>query len=167
MCRLNGVDEQAPAPAPVPRPQPACFACGADHPHGLKLQFRADGPGSVWADWIPSKAWEGFRGIIHGGIVATVLDEAMSKAVAAAGPPALTCHLEVRLRRHVVPDEALVVRGWVVEKRKRRIQVEAELRDRLNLERAHAWATFLEVPSGSAPRGTGGEPTESQSARDE
>lgn len=155
MNGLNYVNQKAPAPAPVPRPQPGCFACGADHPHGLKLQFRADGPGSVSADWVPSKAWEGFQGIVHGGIVATVLDEAMSKAVAAAGPPALTCHLEVRLRRHVAPEEALVVRGWVVEKRKRRIRVEAELRDRMNTERAHAWATFLEVPFGPSRRETG------------
>lgn len=88
---------------------------------------------------------EGFQGIIHGGIVSTVLDEAMSKAVAAAAKPAFTCHLEVRLRRPVAPGEPLVVRAWVVKKRKRYVRVEAELRDRLSVERAHAWATFLEV----------------------
>jgi hypothetical protein len=75
----------------------------------------------------------------------------MSKAVAAAAKPAFTCHLEVRLRRLVVPGESLAVRGWVVKKRKRYIRVEAELRDRLSVERAHAWATFLE---GSADGGS-------------
>ncbi len=142
------MQSQKAAPIPFPRPQPRCFACGAGHPHGLKLKFRGNGNGSVIADWTPSTAWEGFQGIIHGGIVSTVLDEAMSKAVAAGAEPALTCHLEVRLRRPVVPGEPMVVRGWVVEKRGRRIQVEADLRDRRNVERAHAWATFLEVPSG-------------------
>ena len=130
---------------PVPRPQAVCFACGASHPSGLKLQFHVNGHGSVIADWTPSKIWEGFQGVIHGGIVSTVLDEAMSKAVAAAAKPAFTCHLEVRLHRPVAPGESLVVRGWVVKKRKRYIRVEAELRDRLSVERAHAWATFLEV----------------------
>ena len=122
-----------------------CFACGARHPNGLKLQFHVNGHGSVTADWTPSNSWEGFQGIIHGGIVSTVLDEAMSKAVAAAAKPAFTCHLEVRLRRPVAPGEPLVVRAWVVKKRKRYVRVEAELRDRLSVERAHAWATFLEV----------------------
>jgi acyl-coenzyme A thioesterase PaaI-like protein len=154
---LKDPDGRKAAPICSPRPQRVCFACGADHPHGLKLQFRADGGSAVIADWTPSNIWEGFQGIIHGGIVSTVLDEAMSKAVATAAKPALTCHLEVRLRRHVVPGESMVVRGWVVEKRKRRIRVEADLRDRLNVERAHAWATFLEVsapvPKSSMPAG--------------
>ena len=113
----------------------------------MKLQFHVNGHGSVIADWTPSNIWEGYQGVIHRGIVSTVLDEAMSKAVAAAAQPALTCHLEVRLRRPVAPGESLVVRGWVVKKRKRYIRVEAELCDRLSVERAHAWATFLEVPA--------------------
>jgi len=141
----NGGEKTARLPAP--RPQAVCFACGANHPNGLKLQFHVNGHDSVIADWTPSNAWQGFQGIIHGGIVSTVLDEAMSKAVAAAAKPAFTCHLEVRLRRPVAPGEPLVVRAWVVKKRKRYFQVEAELRDRLKVERAHAWATFLEVPA--------------------
>lgn len=77
----------------APQPQSGCFACGPDHPHGLKLRLRADGHGSVMANWIPRKEWEGYQGIIHGGVVATVLDEAMCKAVAAAAEPAFTCRL--------------------------------------------------------------------------
>jgi len=109
----------------------------------LKLRFRQEPDHSMAADWTPSSTWEGFQGIIHGGIIATVLDEAMSQAVAAAGIPGLTCRLEVRLRQSIVPGESLSVRGWVVEKRKRRVLVEAEIRDANNLERAHSWATFL------------------------
>jgi acyl-coenzyme A thioesterase PaaI-like protein len=94
--------------------------------------------------WRTDKAWEGFRGVIHGGIVSTVLDEAMSKAVATAGVCALTCELRVRLRQRVEVAEELQIRGWVVERRKRRIVTEATLKDSNGLERAHAWATFLE-----------------------
>jgi len=100
---------------PFPHPQTVCFACGASNANGLKLQFRVDDDGSAIADWTPSDIWEGYRGIIHGGIVSTVLDEAMSKAVAAATQPALTCHLEVRLRRAVAPGESLVMRGGLSE----------------------------------------------------
>ncbi len=149
MQSLKSIEEEVLTSAP--HTQSECFACGPDHPHGLKLRFRADGPGRVTADWIPGKEWEGYQDVIHGGIVATVLDEAMSKAVAAAAGPAFTCRLEVRLRRHVAPGELMKVRGWVVEKRKRHTRVEAELRDSLGVERAHAWATFLEVTTRTRP----------------
>jgi len=121
-----------------------CFACGSRNPCGLRLCFAADGEQGVSAVWRTDKAWEGFRGVIHGGIVSTVLDEAMSKAVATAGVCALTCELRVRLRQRVEVAEELQIRGWVVERRKRRIVTEATLKDSNGLERAHAWATFLE-----------------------
>lgn len=95
--------------------------------------------------WRPDEVWEGYRGVIHGGIVSTVLDEAMSKAVAAAGIRALTCEIRVRLRQRVGVAEELQIRGWVVEKRKRRIVTEATLKAPNGAERAHAWATFLEL----------------------
>jgi acyl-coenzyme A thioesterase PaaI-like protein len=123
--------------------QTRCFACGQQHPFGLQLRFRSEKEGRVTAEWTPSDAWEGFQGLIHGGVVSTVLDEAMSKAVTSAGTPGLTCLLEVRLRRSIAPGEPLIVRGWVVEKRRRRVRVEAEIRDSADVERAHGWATFL------------------------
>lgn len=88
--------------------------------------------------------------MIHGGIVSTVLDEAMSKAAATGGTPAYTCDLRVRLKRHVTPGERLEVRGWVVDRTKRKVLTEATISDAGGCELAHAWATFLEVPGGRA-----------------
>jgi acyl-coenzyme A thioesterase PaaI-like protein len=99
--------------------------------------------GAVVANWIPASDWEGFRGIVHGGILSTVLDEAMSKAVAARQGEALTSELRVRFRHHVEPGEQLLIRGWVVEHRKRIIRAEATLTGAGGAERAHAWAVFL------------------------
>jgi acyl-coenzyme A thioesterase PaaI-like protein len=127
------------------QPNDRCFVCGSRNPHGLRLCFAPDGDRAVTAVWRTREVWEGYRGVIHGGIVSTVLDEAMSKAVAAAGIRALTCELRVRLRERVQVAEELQIRGWVVEKRKRRIVAEATLKDPSGLERAHAWATFLEL----------------------
>ena len=140
---MKSVSNNEQSLSPGVRTQARCFACGAEHPHGLGLRFRTDADSRVIAEWIPTNTWEGFEGIIHGGIVSTVLDEAMSKAVAAAGIPGLTCHLEVRLRHSIAPGDLLTVRGWVIEKRRRRVRVEAEIRDSDDLERAHGWATFL------------------------
>ncbi|MGC8793277.1 MAG: PaaI family thioesterase [Bryobacteraceae bacterium] len=125
---------------------PACIVCGPENPRGLKLRFQARDDGEVVAEWTPTSDWEGFRGIIHGGIVTTVLDEAMSQAVSARGWPALTCELRVRLRRHVEPGRTLQVRAWVVERQRRKILTEATLAAPGGQEHAHAWATFLALP---------------------
>lgn len=129
----------------IAQPNDRCFVCGSRNPHGLRLGFAPDGDRAVTAVWRTSEVWEGYRGVIHGGIVSTVLDEAMSKAVATAGIRALTCELRVRLRQRIEVAEELRIRGWVVEKRKRRIVTEATLKDGNGLERAHAWAIFLEL----------------------
>ncbi|HOL70511.1 MAG TPA: PaaI family thioesterase [Bryobacteraceae bacterium] len=123
----------------------ACVVCGAGNPTGLRLRFHCS-PHEVSAQWRPTAAWESFQGVIHGGIITTVLDEAMSKAIIARGCEALTAELRVRFRKQVSPGDALCVRGWVVEKRKRRILAEAVLSFENGDELAHAWATFLVLP---------------------
>jgi len=126
-------------------PQNACFACGPENPHGLSLRFKTSKTGESVTEWIPEVFTEGFRGIVHGGIVSTVLDEAMSKAIAAAGLPALTAELRVRLRHHVQSGRLVQVRGWINSHTKRLIKAEAVITDTEGTELAHAWACFLTV----------------------
>ena len=126
-----------------------CVVCGATNTNGLQLEFRSDTEG-VEADWLPTRSWEGFQGIVHGGIISAVLDEAMSKAVMARNWEALTVDLRVRFRGRVTPGEQLRIRGWVVEKHKRKITAEAILVTCFSVERAHAWATFL-IPRIAVP----------------
>ena len=57
-----------------------CFACSPSNPVGLHLQFYEDGDW-VCADWQPSWQYEGYQGIVHGGIQSTLLDEVASWAV--------------------------------------------------------------------------------------
>jgi len=123
--------------------QSCCFVCGQNNPRGLQLQFRCQDDGEVTATWAPDRVWEGFRGIVHGGIVSTVLDETMSKAVAETNVEALTAELQVRFRRRVTPGTAFLVRGWIVSRNKRLIKAEAVLAATDGTEHAHAWATFL------------------------
>ena len=125
------------------RPQRVCVVCGPDHPHGLRLRYGVAADGSASAAWTPTENWQGFQGIIHGGIIGMVLDEAMAKAVTAAGYEALTGELRVRFRHHVRPGEELRIRGWVVERCKRLVRAEAALDASDGSERAHAWSVFL------------------------
>lgn len=125
------------------RPQSACFVCGQDNPTGLRIPFQRQENGEITAAWTPGQAWEGFRGIVHGGVVSTVLDEAMSKAVAASGAEALTAELRIRFRQPVESGACFTIRGWVVHRNKRLIETEATLVASDGTEHAHAWASFL------------------------
>lgn len=125
------------------RPQSACFACGPKNPHGLGLRFSALDDQSVTAEWQVPPGFEGFEGILHGGIIATVMDEAMAKAVVRRGWHALTAELRLRLRKHIATGDTIRIRGWVVERRRRLIRTEASVSGPGGDERAHAWADFL------------------------
>jgi hypothetical protein len=93
------------------RPQSGCFVCGQENPRGLGIRFEQQDGGEISANWCPGPEWEGFAGIVHGGVVSTVLDEAMSKAVAATRTEALTAELRVRFRHHVASGETYRIRG--------------------------------------------------------
>ena len=144
------------AGGPHALPQSSCFVCGQDNPRGLRVRYEPAGTGGVTAEWTPDAVWEGFQGIIHGGVVSTVLDEAMSKAVVATGSEALTAELRVRFRRHVVAGGSYRIRGWITRRSRRTFETEACLLAPDGTEHAHAWATFLTVPV--AGRGAGPAP---------
>ena len=128
------------------RTQNGCVVCGQENQYGLRIRYVPERDGAITAEWRPTENWEGFEGIVHGGIISTVLDEAMSKAVAAMNYEALTGELRVRFRHHVAAGENLRIRGWVVEKVKRLVKAEATLTAADGSERAHAWACFLALP---------------------
>ena len=140
----NGTDEASRA-----RLNPACVVCGTQNPKGLHIEFVHDSDG-VRANWTPSEGWESFPGIIHGGVITAVLDEAMSKAIIARDWQALTAELRVRFHGRVSPGDTLQVRGWTKDRRKRRIRAEAVLTTEKGQELAHAWATFLTTPEPGA-----------------
>jgi hypothetical protein len=133
------LQENLRATAPL---NPACVVCGQENPCGLHLEFQMDGDVSM-ARWTASAGWESFKGVIHGGVICAVLDEAMSQAIIAAGYEALTAEMRIRFRNKVSVNDVLSVRGWVVRVQKRKVVAEGSLVSADGVERAHAWATFL------------------------
>ncbi len=91
-----------------------CFVCGQDNPVGLKLDFFFD-PKSQKArtEFISSRQYEGYRDIIHGGIVSAVLDEVMIKAILNKEILVVTSKLDVRFIRPAFVGEKLRAEGWV------------------------------------------------------
>jgi uncharacterized protein (TIGR00369 family) len=93
--------------------------------------------------WTPRIGWESFQGIIHGGIISSVLDEAMSKAIISGGYEAFTADLRIRFHKKVCVGDVVLVSGWVVSVEKRKILAEATITSEDGEERAHAWGVFL------------------------
>ncbi len=85
-----------------------CFVCGPENPVGLRLRFSPQGPG-VAAEFVPGEEHIGWEGVIHGGLIAAVLDDAMANIWAWRGTPAVTTSISVRFRRPVRPGERLRV----------------------------------------------------------
>jgi len=99
----------------------SCFVCGESNPFGLRLRFETDGR-MVHTRFVPRAEHIGFKGVVHGGIMATVLDEIMVWACAVPTRKFAYCaELTVRYLQPVVPGVEIVVTGELVANRKDRI----------------------------------------------
>ena len=85
-----------------------CFVCGTDNPIGLRLSFRAHQDG-VQATFVPTDLHVGYRGLVHGGILAALVDDALANIWFVRGQMAVTGKIEVRFRRPVRPGDHLVI----------------------------------------------------------
>jgi uncharacterized protein (TIGR00369 family) len=96
-----------------------CFACGIENPIGLGLKFYEIGPGEIVAEPILSEAYQGYPGVVHGGIVACMLDEAAGRAVLVGDHNhfRLTAKLEIRFRKPVPTNQPLRLLGRVINQR--------------------------------------------------
>lgn len=94
-----------------------CFVCGRDNPVGLKLRFFEEPEDQrVRADFTVPDEYQGYPGIVHGGIVSTILDEVSGRAVmmASAGERLFaTLQLKVRFHRPTPTETPLSACGWV------------------------------------------------------
>jgi acyl-coenzyme A thioesterase PaaI-like protein len=107
-----------------------CFVCGVSNPVGLRLAFYEGEPGKVVADWTPSERYQGYPGVVHGGIVASALDEAAGRTVMSATAPRfmVTVSLSVKYRLPVPVGETLRLSGELIRDFGRLAHARAELR---------------------------------------
>jgi acyl-coenzyme A thioesterase PaaI-like protein len=105
-----------------------CFGCGPANPHGLHLQFTFDAAThTATAPVHLSRAFEGPPGHIHGGIIATLMDEAMSKLNRLFDVLAMTRHMEVDYLRPAPLHQDLRVVGHHTRREGRKLYHRAEL----------------------------------------
>jgi uncharacterized protein (TIGR00369 family) len=103
-----------------------CFACGQKNPVGLKLKFAREGKG-VRAEFTPGELHQGWSGVVHGGIIGCILDEAMSYASLAAGVNSLTARMQTRFKRPLQTGQPVVITAHVNKQTRKLIEVEAEM----------------------------------------
>ena len=127
--------------------QNGCFGCGNDNPAGLHLKFFIDEENRVLCRLRLAAQFQGPPGHAHGGIIATLLDEAMSKANRRRNITAMTRHMSIDYLRPVPLENDLVLEGWsesdVDSGRKHRCS--AELRNASGTVLASATGIFVEV----------------------
>ncbi|TCL36228.1 acyl-CoA thioesterase FadM [Anaerospora hongkongensis] len=104
-----------------------CFVCGPKNPIGLKLQFREEN-GQYMTEFTAGQEHQSYDGIVHGGLVSTVLDEVMARYIYAKGLHAVTARLEVRYRQPTPIEQPLTVVGWITRERGKLYELAGEIR---------------------------------------
>ncbi len=103
-----------------------CFGCGQKNPIGLKIRFRQEDDLYV-ADFVPLPEHQGYTGITHGGIICTILDEAMGRFIWAQGYHGLTARLEIRFRKPVPLERPIRVQARAVSKARSGLVMESRI----------------------------------------
>jgi uncharacterized protein (TIGR00369 family) len=103
---------------------PGCLVCGRENPHGLHLHLYVDeATGIVRTRFTPAEHHIGFSGVVHGGVIATVLDEAMVWAATWTGGRFCLCgEMNVRFRDKIIIGQHVDIEASVVERRSRLVK---------------------------------------------
>src|SRR5208283_4735702 len=105
-----------------------CFVCGKKNPAGLAVDFEINEQArSIQARFTPSSGHQGYEGIVHGGILSALLDEAMAKLAFSLGFQIVTAEITVKFKSPATPGEELFISGKLVEETKRLILAEAKI----------------------------------------
>jgi acyl-coenzyme A thioesterase PaaI-like protein len=98
-----------------------CFVCGLSNQFGLQLRFKITAPGEVTCLPTVPERYQGFPGVVHGGIVAAMLDEVCARAHMGIDPPRFmyTARLDVRYRKNVPVEQPLRIVGTALKSKSR------------------------------------------------
>ncbi len=104
-----------------------CVVCGPPSECGFGLEFAVSQDGGVRATFGCDKRFEGYAGILHGGVVSCLLDGAMTNCMFAQGHERVTAELKVRFLHPVLIGEPATLRAWIACSRSRLHIVNAEI----------------------------------------
>jgi uncharacterized protein (TIGR00369 family) len=132
-----------------PNPTNKCFGCGGDNSGGMKLTFEQDNTNrKIVGRFVLGERYQGGGGFAHGGIIATLLDEAMGKVCRFREARAVTAELNVEYLKPVSVDKEIVVEGRETEQQGRNLFIAGEIRNEAGEILARGRARFVVI----APR---------------
>ena len=105
----------------APNPENLCFGCGGANDDGMKLTFVQDNERrKIIGRFVLGERYQGGGGMAHGGIIATLLDEAMGKVCRFREVRAVTAQLNVQYLKPVSVQDEIIVEGWEESEQKGR-----------------------------------------------
>lgn len=127
-----------------------CFICGVENPVGLRLKIYQSSPGEIETTYTAPDHFQGYPGVLHGGIVATILDEISGRAL--MGDPSsprfmFTGKLEVKYRRNVPIGQKLKIIGRAGKSKGKTAAGWAGIYDTEGNLLAEATSLLINVPS--------------------
>jgi len=137
-------------PAAVRQPNSRhCFVCGLENPFGLKLRFTNTSPDVVEAEYTVPENYQGYPGVVHGGIVAAMLDEVAGRVHMVGDPPRFvyTARMEVRYRKNVPVGQPLRIIGRAGKSRGRTALSTSAIYDREGNLLAEADLLLVDIPA--------------------
>src|SRR5580693_5633359 len=138
-----------------PNPENICFGCGAANLRGMLLTFEQDDAAQrIRGNFRLGAEYQGGPGFIHGGIIATVLDEVMGKVCRFRGVRAVTAELAVEYLKPVPVDVDLLIESYELEINGRNLKIVGEIRDGTGQLLARGRGRFVII--GQKQQGNGG-----------
>ncbi len=147
-----------------PNPANLCFGCGGANERGMLLTFEQDDAAKrIRGNFRLGAEYQGGTGFIHGGIIATVLDEVMGKVCRFRGVHAVTAELTIEYLKPVPVDVDLVIEGYETEVTGRNLFMVGAIRDVSGKVLARGKGRFViinpkQAPQADAPRVLAGRP---------
>ncbi|KPL04655.1 MAG: hypothetical protein AMJ73_04045 [candidate division Zixibacteria bacterium SM1_73] len=105
-----------------------CFVCGDKNPSGLNVEFYLK-DGKAVGEYTVQDHFQGYKNILHGGILSTLLDEVMIKSILAQDILTVTCEIKVRFKKPVKIGQRLFLEGKPTGDRGKILLAEGEIRD--------------------------------------
>lgn len=120
-----------------------CFVCGQANERGMKLTLDKEADGGIVSRFEVAGAYQGWPGILHGGAISSVLDEATAYVTLHMGLVAMTAEMNVAFHKPVRVGERMEVRARATHATRRVVEVKAELRDEAGDLRAESTAKMV------------------------
>jgi len=126
-----------------------CFICGMQNPAGFKLAFHEYPDGTVRSQLRIRSEYQGWPGVVHGGIIASLLDEVMARVYmndSTGNRLMMTAKLDIRYRKPVKTESMIQIIGYPVEDKGRVATARGELVDDDGVVLAEANSVLVQAP---------------------